>query len=111
MFTKPHITFFLLIIAMVGCNQNKSLQIEVFETSADGNKLTKISEFPTSDSIVEIQLNPKEKYQKITWYEASPPPHDAKLSELVTHKSAGNSPLVLRSCRWVTHCNIIDGST
>ena len=65
MFTKPHITFFLLIIAMVGCNQNQSLHIEVFETSADGNKLTKISEFPTSDSIVEIQLNPKEKYQKI----------------------------------------------
>ena len=71
MFTKPHITFFLLIIAMVGCNQNKSLQIEVFETSADGNKLTKISEFPTSDSIVEIQLNPKEKYQKITGYGGS----------------------------------------
>ena len=71
MFTKPHITFFLLIIAMAGCNQNNSLQIEVFETSADGNKLTKISEFPISDSIVEIQVNPEEKYQKITGYGGS----------------------------------------
>ena len=53
-------------MVMLGCTPNESLEIEVFETSADGNKLTKITEFPSSDIVVDITIDPAEKFQKIT---------------------------------------------
>ena len=53
-------------MVMLGCTPNESLEIEVFETSADGNKLTKITEFPSSDIVVDITIDQAEKFQKIT---------------------------------------------
>ena len=60
--------FSLLIITM-SCNKTKSnLQVEVFETSAKGNKLTKLSEFQKADSLVTIKLKPEDTFQTITGF-------------------------------------------
>ncbi|MEO1030058.1 MAG: glycoside hydrolase family 30 protein [Bacteroidota bacterium] len=44
------------------------LVAEVYETSASGNQLTKLTEFAALDSISEITLNPEKKYQTITGF-------------------------------------------
>jgi glucosylceramidase len=53
----------------MGCiEKQKPLQVEVYETSAKGNKLTRISEFTTSSEVSTIVLKPEEKYQTITGF-------------------------------------------
>ncbi|GAB4229363.1 MAG: glycoside hydrolase family 30 protein [Ekhidna sp.] len=47
------------------------LQVEVFETSADGNKLTKIESFQNAEEISEISLNPSKSFQTITGFGGS----------------------------------------
>lgn len=68
-------TFFLFIFLMVtilACNENrKSLPVDVYETSASGNKLRKISEFPMGDNPMNIQLFPDQKYQTMIGFGGS----------------------------------------
>lgn len=53
----------------MSCNEtNKVLKIEVFETSAKGNKLSKITTFQKADSVVSIVLNPEKTYQTISGF-------------------------------------------
>ncbi len=47
---------------------NNDLQIDVYETSAKGNKLTKLTNFVEADSLVTITLNPEQKFQTITGF-------------------------------------------
>jgi len=49
----------------------KQLNIEVYETSASGNKLTRVSEFSSGASQSNIQLFPEKKYQTITGFGGS----------------------------------------
>ncbi|PNQ75433.1 glycosyl hydrolase family 30 [Hanstruepera neustonica] len=59
---------------MVSCNQekqNKTLKVEVYETSASGNKLTKRQDFETADSSAILKINPEKKYQTITGFGGS----------------------------------------
>lgn len=63
----------VIIIAtliMISCNEKKedTLNIEVYETSMSGNKLTPIKEFPKSETTSRIKLLPDEKYQTITGF-------------------------------------------
>lgn len=51
--------------------QMKSLHAEVFETSAQGNKLKKINQFSTSTNPITITINPKETFQTITGFGGS----------------------------------------
>lgn len=61
------ISFALIIIAMISaCTPEQPLEVEVYETSAAGNQLTKVTEFSSGDSISTIQLFPEEKLQTIT---------------------------------------------
>ncbi|WP_369825405.1 glycoside hydrolase family 30 beta sandwich domain-containing protein [Formosa sp. Hel1_31_208] len=54
---------------MMSCNEKQEqLQVEVYETSASGNKLTRITVFPIEDSLMMITLNPEVKFQKITGF-------------------------------------------
>ncbi|WP_299439048.1 glycoside hydrolase family 30 protein [uncultured Aquimarina sp.] len=53
---------------MSACNNSQSLEVEVYETSASGNKLTKITEFLTSEKKASIKLNPEKTYQTITGF-------------------------------------------
>ncbi len=64
-----YIAIVLATLIMTGCNtEDKTLMVEVFETSAAGNKLTKINEFKTTDSVVTITLKPQQKLQTITGF-------------------------------------------
>jgi len=56
---------------MAGCNTSDSLEIEVIETSENGNKLTQISEFKAADRTATISLNPEEKFQTMTGFGGS----------------------------------------
>ncbi|MEM1408185.1 MAG: glycoside hydrolase family 30 protein [Bacteroidota bacterium] len=54
------------------CDSNeKKLEIEVFETSANGNKLTKVTEFVHDGEAVSIKLLPEKEYQTITGFGGS----------------------------------------
>lgn len=53
------------------CTQEQPLEVEVYETSAAGNQLAKISEFSSGDSVSTIQLLPSEKFQTITGFGGS----------------------------------------
>ena len=51
---------------MMGCNtKQNSLPVEVYETSASGNKLEKLTDFTAVENAVAIQLLPDEKFQEI----------------------------------------------
>lgn len=54
----------------MSCNSNQ-LEVEVYETSASGNKLTKLSEFTPSDSTSKIIINPDKTFQNITGFGGS----------------------------------------
>lgn len=59
----------LITILIMGCNSDKNqFQIEVFETSASGNKLTKISEFTSVPDPSTVKLNPDKTFQTITGF-------------------------------------------
>ena len=62
--------FFLSVFFMMyNCNEKQEqLSVEVYETSAQGNHLKKISSFTKADSLVTIKLLPDEKFQTITGF-------------------------------------------
>ena len=54
---------------MINCAaQKNALIVEVYETSAAGNALTKITKFSTTKNVVKIDINPNEKFQTITGF-------------------------------------------
>ncbi len=58
---------FLLLVIMVSCSKNQEpLKVEVYETSASGNKLAKITNFSPLDSKSLIKILPNKEYQTIT---------------------------------------------
>ncbi len=64
-----YITVFTVALLMIGCNtEDKTLVIEVFETSEAGHKLSKITEFKNAEEKVVITLNPEQKFQTITGF-------------------------------------------
>ena len=61
----------LILIAMVAASQNTSWTVQVFETSAAGNKLTPVNQAAPSASALNITINTEERYQKITGFGGS----------------------------------------
>ncbi|WP_425290169.1 glycoside hydrolase family 30 protein [Aquimarina spongiae] len=53
---------------MSACTDKDILEVAVYETSASGNQLKKIEEFPSSVSKDRILLNPEKSYQTITGF-------------------------------------------
>jgi glucosylceramidase len=63
---------FLFILVLMGCNAKQNeLSVEVYETSANGNKLKKITEFTSGNDAVTVQLLPDNKCQTITGFGGS----------------------------------------
>ena len=81
------------IIAMSGCNTTE-LDVEVYETSASGNKLEKLSEFSTGEEASVIDLHPEDKYQKITGFGGS---FTESTAFLLDSLSAGNREKILQA--------------
>lgn len=52
------------------CTDNE-LKLEAYETSANGNKLTKLLEFTKGENTATITLNPEEQFQTITGFGGS----------------------------------------
>ncbi|MBT8220163.1 MAG: glycosyl hydrolase family 30 [Bacteroidia bacterium] len=61
----------LSLILMLGACTEEKLEVEVFETSANGNKLEKLSEFAPKGQSETIRLIPEETYQTITGFGGS----------------------------------------
>ena len=64
------IVFFMAIFFSCQVKQNK-LKVEVFETSAKGNKLKRITESPSGNESASIRLDPETKFQTITGFGGS----------------------------------------
>ncbi|MCZ4694627.1 glycosyl hydrolase family 30 [Ancylomarina euxinus] len=61
-----------LMANLLGCTvQQNNLTVDVYETSSNGNKLKKISEFKSGEDAVAIQLLPDEKFQTIIGFGGS----------------------------------------
>lgn len=59
----------LITVLMFSCKENKNeLNVEVYETSANGNAMTKLNEFETHDTPVSLTLRPDQKFQTITGF-------------------------------------------
>lgn len=51
--------------------KDKELEVIVYETAANGNKLKQIEDFTVADNAIQIKLLPNEKYQTITGFGGS----------------------------------------
>jgi len=61
-----------IMILLMSCNTGKNkLRVEVFETSANGNKLKQITEFNAGSESVKIELLPGDTFQTITGFGGS----------------------------------------
>jgi glucosylceramidase len=77
---------FMTILMSCNINQNK-LPVEVYETSANGNKLKKITEFPSGNGAVIIKLLPESRFQTITGFGGSFTESSAYLLNKVSKKN------------------------
>lgn len=68
---KFFIIIFIMAFALNSCKVAKDLNVAVYETSAQGNSLTKITAFSVNENAVLINLNPEEKFQTITGFGGS----------------------------------------
>lgn len=80
--------FASLMILLMSCNirQNK-LSVEVYETSADGNKLKPLTEFPSGEDVVSLEVVPEEKFQTITGFGGSFTEASASLLNKLSQKN------------------------
>ncbi len=58
----------IVVLTLIGCVREQNLEAVVYETSASGNKMVKVSEFFTSGTKTSIKLNPDKTYQIITGF-------------------------------------------
>ena len=68
---KYLLSFFFILIIMNSCNNEKLLDVEIYETSESGNKLTRLTRFETTENMAELTLLPNEKFQTITGFGGS----------------------------------------
>ncbi|NNK17908.1 MAG: glycoside hydrolase family 30 protein [Maribacter sp.] len=68
--TAVYCTLIIFVIFIMGCNDKKErkLNVEVYETSANGNKLSQITEFNANENAISLKLVPEEKFQTITGF-------------------------------------------
>jgi glucosylceramidase len=65
---KPLLIVLIISMMINAQAQNKNWRVEVYETSAKGNKLTKIIQSASAENPIVISLNPEKTYQKITGF-------------------------------------------
>jgi glucosylceramidase len=58
----------IMTASMIGCKDSNELETEVYETSAQGNSLKKITEFSSTENPAVVTINPEEKFQTITGF-------------------------------------------
>jgi len=64
-----YFVYTLIIMSLIGCNTKQmELDVEVYETSASGNKLKKIEAIASGQVATQIKLLPDDTYQTITGF-------------------------------------------
>jgi glucosylceramidase len=61
----------ILLLSILSCQSEIEMEIEVYETSAAGNKLTRLVSFENAEHTIQININPEEKFQTITGFGGS----------------------------------------
>ncbi len=84
---KILIITFIMTVVLQSCGITKGLELEVYETSASGNSLKKISEFSINKNPIVITLNPNEKFQTITGFGGSFTESSASLLNRLSEKN------------------------
>ena len=80
---------------MVNCKSKKyALQVQVYETSAAGNALTKITDFSIDNNVLQININPNEKFQTITGFGGA---FTESSAYLLNRLSAGNRKKIMNA--------------
>ena len=87
------IIIIFLMASLGACNQN-TLLVDVYETSATGNKRSKITDFPSGNEAISIQLFPDQKHQIITGFGGSFTEASASLLNQLSKK---NRDLILNA--------------
>lgn len=57
-----------MALSLNSCVSTKEMKVQVYETSANGNSLKKITDFSQNSNPITITLNPEEKFQTITGF-------------------------------------------
>ncbi len=57
-----------ILMTLISCTSERTLSVEVYETSESGNKLTAITEFSSEQPLDTIKLDPTKKYQTISGF-------------------------------------------
>ena len=91
---KILVLIFSITFSMNSCKVTKELKAEVYETSANGNSLKKITEFASSKNAAVITLNPEEKFQTITGFGGS---FTEASASLLNRLSAANRKKILEA--------------
>ena len=65
---NSYVLLLIIILFASGCTNNFQQSITVYETSQSGNKITPITDFPTTQETASLTLNPKKTYQTISGF-------------------------------------------
>ncbi len=84
----------IVISLLMSCSNTSELKVNVFETSADGNKLTAVTEFESGEGQVVITLKPTEEFQEITGFGGS---FTESSAYLLNNLSKENRDLILEA--------------
>ncbi|MDR9417377.1 glycoside hydrolase family 30 beta sandwich domain-containing protein [Gracilimonas sp.] len=60
------LTILPIIVLMASCTNSDSLDVEIYETSESGNKLTKLEALSEADNPIKVTINPEKTFQEIT---------------------------------------------
>lgn len=93
--TVKFLVYTLLVVMLSACHEPQhQLPVEVFETAANGNKLKKITEFPSEGKTINLQLVPDNTYQTITGFGGS---FTEASAHLLNQLSSKNRELILKA--------------
>ena len=65
---NSYVLLLIIILFACGCTNNFQQSITVYETSQSGNKITPITDFPTTQETASLTLNPTKTYQTISGF-------------------------------------------
>ncbi|MBT8326116.1 MAG: glycosyl hydrolase family 30, partial [Bacteroidia bacterium] len=68
---KNLVVILTLSLALMACNTEKTLDVSVYQTSANGDQLAQKTAFSSNDSSSSIRVLPEQKFQKITGFGGS----------------------------------------
>lgn len=89
-----HIGIILMLLSAACSSHRTSLTVEVYETSASGNKLKRVIPQSTKEELIMIELYPEKKYQNILGFGGA---FTESSAYLLNHISNENRELILNA--------------